>query len=410
MKKIAITLCVLMSISAFSQTDFKKGFIINNQGEKINGYVNYKENSSIYEYCEFKSTLESEVKKYFPNLIKAYGFENDKFFLSKNISSEVNNSENKFLNVIISGIATLYRIGDTFYLEKDTIFKELNNELLVKNTQNLNVYRRPSKRYIGILKVFFKDCPEVKIKIEKINYNERDLEKLVNEYNKCRGQESIVYKKLKPKFRAEFGFFFGLSSLNINYKHDFLNPLFFTDKSSNTSSLFGGFTEIYMPRFSERVSFYTGVFFSENKLSESENNSKYGINTLEKVNTNLKRLKIPLGVRYTFPKKKITPFFTIGLSNYINFNSTTSWSSEKEIGNTAYTTIKNYKTNNTAFGYFISIGAKKKITKKLNFFVDLVYDNSLMTDKITTSVPIGSRDIGYQYSMSSLQLSIGVLF
>ena len=98
MKKIAIITCLLLSISMFSQTDFRKGFILNNSGQKIQGFINYKENSSMYALCEFKSTKTGNITYYSPIQIKGYGFENDKVFTSKSV-----NNENFFFEIIVSG-------------------------------------------------------------------------------------------------------------------------------------------------------------------------------------------------------------------------------------------------------------------------------------------------------------------
>ena len=200
MKKIAFVICFLLPICVFSQTDFRKGFIVKNNGEKIYGYVDYKENATTYEYCEFKKTLESEITEYTPQQLRAYGFENDKFFQSKNISIKDSSKEIKFLEVIISGRATLFKFRGIFYLDKDKIFKELNNETILYS-QGSQVYKRTSKKYIGLLKVYFKDCSSVIKNINKVQYDEKQLGKLITDYNNCKGSKSVIYKKDKPWFK-----------------------------------------------------------------------------------------------------------------------------------------------------------------------------------------------------------------
>lgn len=402
-----------MSVSVFSQTDFRIGYIINNQGEKIDGYVNYKENSSIYEYCEFKTTLDGVTTEYTPNSIKGYGFNKDKFFLSKNISIDSNTKKNKFLEVIVSGIATLYKSTGTYYLEKEDAFKELNNEI-IEYTQNNNVFRRQSKKYIGLLKVFLNDCKRVKRRIDATSYGEKHLTKLIIDYNQCKGQKSIIYKENRPWFKANFGLSIGISSSNLTYNHKSTEILYFTEKSnSSISYLFGGFAELNSPRISERISFYSGVFFSSNNFSTNMLSSNSSFNFISEVNTTLKQLKIPIGVRYTFPEKNYTPYFTIGVASYNNIDSSTNWIRESETNNVVNILSKRFQTGNLAVGYFGSIGIKKIISKKFQGFIDLVYENSTMSNSRKITDPYTGASTGtseYQNSMSSIQLLIGIRF
>ena len=413
MKKITLILCLCTSISLFSQTDFRIGYIINIEGQKIDGYVNYKENSSIYEYCEFKRNLDDETIKYTPSSIKGYGFNKDKFFLSKNINSDLNQQRKMFLEVIISGIATLYKSTGTYYLEKEGVFKELNNEI-VEYTQNDNVFRRPSKKYIGLLKVYFNDCEKIKRRVDATNYGEKSLGRIVNSYNECKGQKSIVYKEEKTWFNASFGAVVGISSSSLNYIHKSTEVLYFTEKSnSSISYLFGGFAELNSPRISEKISFYTGIFFSSNNFNTNMKSSNSSFNFISEVRTNLKQLKIPIGVRYTFPEKNFTPYFTFGISNYTNISSTTNWIRESEINNVVSISNKKYETGSLAVGYFGSIGIKKIITKKMSGFIDLVYENSTMSNSREVLDPYVGASTGiseYQNSMSSLQVLIGIRF
>ena len=200
MKKITAILCLLLSINAFSQSDFRKGFIINKHGEKISGFVNYKENKTIYEYCEFKNTLNGNVIKYSPEKISAYGYDNIKEFIAKPL-----NNKNVFLEVIIKGKASLFKHLKKFYLELDNVFKELENEIVEYQNDDLVRYKRKSNRYKGILKVFFKDCPKVNSKINNVAYLEKSLSKIVVDFNTCKGEESIVIKNKVNKIEVLFG-------------------------------------------------------------------------------------------------------------------------------------------------------------------------------------------------------------
>ena len=214
------------------------------------------------------------------------------------------------------------------------------------------------------MKVFFNDCVDVKKRIDFTDYRERSLGNLVNHYNNCKGSKSVIFKEDKPWFKASFGVFTGISQSKLDYNYNTSEAVFFTKKSnSNITYTFGGFAELYSPRISERMSFYTGFFILDNTYITNATSSTNGINYINEVITNLKQIKIPIAVRYTFPEKMFTPFFTVGISNYSNLNSSTNWIQESDINNVVSITSKKFDTGNLAVGFFGSIGVKKKITK-----------------------------------------------
>lgn len=411
MKKNAFLLCLIYSLSSYSQLDFKEGFIINNSGETINGYVNLKENSSTYSICEFKKTLNGIITKYYPNKIIAYGFKNDKYFISKKIENK-----NVFLEILSEGKATLYKYNKEYYLMKDGVFKLLDNKLVKVTNENSRKYKKNSKKFIGILKVFLKDCNKIRKQLDNIKYTEKSLIKIITTYNYCVGSINKTYRREKKIIKVSFGISTGLNYAHLSYNHSeatFLyqdeKGFYFTNKS-NSSAFFtaGFFTELASPRVNESFSLYAGLFYMKynfltNKIT---NNSVY------EVSTKLNQLKIPLGIRYTFPKRNITPYITFGVSNYINLSSNTEWFRDVNKNNVIETRNINFKATNSAFGYFGSIGIKKNISKRIIGFIDIVYDNSKtkFNNIIEKQIAYHSKVNDYDSSISSLQLLIGIKF
>jgi hypothetical protein len=408
MKKIALIFCILFSISGYSQTDYRKGYIINKSGKKINGYVNYKENSSAYLVCEFKSTEFGKVTYYSPNQIKGYGFHPYKLYLVKSLLNE-----NMFFEIILKGKVTLLKHLSTYYVEKGELFKKLDNDIVEYKTE-YNEYKRKSKKYIGVLKLILNDCKPQKSKYQKLTYSERSFIKLIKEYNECGGEKSFVYKEQKPQFKSAFGIAIGLNYATLHYNHFFGDGFYFTNKTeSSTFIVAGGFTELSSPRISERYSFYTGLFymnynFITNKI-DTQNNSLYEV--LTKIN----QLKVPLGIRYTFPEKKLTPYFTLGASNFFNINSSTFWSRDFNVNNIIHITRNNYQANTYALGYFGSIGVKKRINKKFTGFIDILFENfsipnTLNKNNKQTFYNYSDSVLKYNESIFSLQLLAGIRF
>src|SRR5690606_9590570 len=106
---LIIFLCLISSIGAVAQLDFRPGYVITLQNDPIKGEVNYRSNSKGYKGCVFRQNR--STTKYDASQIKGYGFINDKAFRSDII-------EGSFVEALVVGELSLYRQGNVFYLQK----------------------------------------------------------------------------------------------------------------------------------------------------------------------------------------------------------------------------------------------------------------------------------------------------
>ena len=86
---------------------------------------------------------------------------------------------------------------------------------------------------------------------------------------------------------------------------------------------------------------------------------------------------------------------------------------QSEINNVVSISNKKFDTGSLAAGYFASIGFKKKVSEKLQGFVDFVYESSTMSNSRKVLDPYVGASTGiseYQNFMSSLQVIIGIRF
>ena len=83
-------------------------------------------------------------------------------------------------------------------------------------------------------------------------------------------------------------------------------------------------------------------------------------------------MKVPIGFRYTFSKKRFTPYVTLGISSTFHLDSKSSWNKETT-SQTGGTTILNHEAitiKNDQLGYWAAIGLAKSYNKKLSYFVN----------------------------------------
>jgi len=403
--KLAILLTFAFSKLIFSQSDFRKGFVITQDNDTLYGLVNYRESIKKYKVCEFKVSEDQEVKNYFPEDIKAYRFINDKYFVTKEITLENNVKEKVFFEVLVQGKVTLYKYLESFFIEKDGgEYIKLTNERVLVTIGDAEYYKN-SNKYIGVLSyLLLSDCKQLKKKINSLEYKERGLTELIQSYNACMEGSSISFKENKSWLKTEFGLVAGINSSKISFKSKDPNQEFITKDFDRSNNIMPGlFIDFYSPRVNERIAFHTGLFYLHSTYISYSEITK--VSSLERndVKIDLKQLKIPFGVKYTFPEKKFTPFFDLGAS-YTNNLEASSWRI-REVQR--YNIIDTFEgealdMRESQYGLWGGIGVKRSIIKKWAVFVELRYEYSSGTS-ISSSYYDKDR-------ISNIQLLIGISY
>ncbi len=405
MKKILVLLFIICFFQVgYAQKDFRQGYIITKKGDRVNGFVKYRPGAKKFESCDFKKSKGDASVSYSPDQIKGYGIINDFYFESKKINDNENSSKNVFTEVLVEGNATLYNWKGNFFVKKnDTVFHKLdytkksiavNGENLVKN----------SNRYIGSLTYLFSDCPNLKKKIEKTQYNKKSLTILFEKYNNCTAQPSVTYKAnkkwLKMNFSLSASYFVTSLKFNPSQDDDRRN----LKEAFSTPNSFVPSLDIHFssPRINERVSFQTGIQYLKTTY-KSFNNAQFGpFLARNDIIIDLEQLKIPFGIRYTFPTRTITPYGTLGISSTIHLDSNSSWKQEIEFDNIVEPSEDiDLNLDENQFGYWFAFGAKKTISRTIDSFLEFRYEYSRANVRkdISTLVP---------YNISTFQILIGL--
>ena len=110
MKKtfIICLLGILCLTSVRAQINPRPGYIITNENDTINGYLDFRTGNKNSRKCDFCAETETIYKSYYPNDIKGFRFiEDGKMYISKKI--KVNNeSADVFLEYLNKGIVNRY--------------------------------------------------------------------------------------------------------------------------------------------------------------------------------------------------------------------------------------------------------------------------------------------------------------
>lgn len=217
----------LFSIVAFSkvsaQKNLHKGFIINNTNDTINGYIMDIDGFNNSRLCHFKKTPESSEIIYNPDSIKAYRFEEGKYYIAKTI--DIDSIEARyFFEFLLKGEANFYYLPEGkswFFVEKDGQIYELK-ENDIHMTINESDYIKTNKEYLGTLNYLLRDA-DISKDIQITSLNAKSLVKLGKKYHNkvcTNGSECIDYTKSNTTAHMSFSVCIAASSGGTKFASD----------------------------------------------------------------------------------------------------------------------------------------------------------------------------------------------
>ncbi|MGY6647179.1 hypothetical protein [Wenyingzhuangia sp. IMCC45574] len=391
--KIA-TVFILMVVSiGFSQSDYRKGYIVNHDNDTIQGFISHRGDVSNSRKCYFKKELGSETIKYSPKEINAYRFDEGKYYVAKQVNID-NNTKNVFLEFLVNGVVKVYYLIDLvhhvyyFIEDKNGVLHELqkNNKIIENGQGEFNV---ESNQYKGILKFLFKDGEKTLKKVDNIYLSKKSLINISEYYHNevCTdGTKCIVYKKKKKNTQRSFGFI-ALGHLafvdqtNVPERIDYLEG---ADFETSFYPSFGVYYKQSIPSWSENIFFQANLFYSKYNLSTYIDDYHSNFSSTRRtydVDIDVNSIDLDVLLKFELNKKFIKPNFhigTFGEYKYKNKFETDFTSSILSSGTILSKRIidESYNLLDSNLGFIVGVGIRKEMDKK-EINIDLSYKRSM---------------------------------
>jgi hypothetical protein len=373
-----LTTLFILPEFAFSQTDFRKGFAITNTKDTLTGLIDFKSGFRSYKFCDLKVPGDREVTRYTPGELSGFGFISDKHFESREITGKDQLVKKVFLEVLVKGYASLYRYEDQFFIAKDSLFLHPLVDEVKERMVNGTLVLTHSNRHIATMNMLMSDCAVLQNKIQQLKLNENSLTTLVEKYNTCKGGITKTYKADQPWIKVMPGI---VGGLNIS-KLKFQTGLRHLDGSFNAfrSSIAGISLEVLSPRLSGRLSVQVAALYLKsnyNLFTSTADADNPSVARRDYVAINLTQLKIPFGFKYSFPERKITPYFGLGPSFTYHLRTRSYWSEELEAYNEILTTnTEALSIRNHQIGIWGSVGVTSPLNKWMSFSIEARIENT----------------------------------
>lgn len=325
------------SIICTAQIKFEPGFIVTNEGDSIIGFIGFNENSSNYQKCFFRESIDAATEELNADQIKKYSVQGKRVFESREIADIDQNMERVFLDVLIEGKLSLFSYRSRLFVEKEKIkLYELTNTKKMVSVEGRtgSIY---SNEYIGVLSSQTADCSTSNKDLDKVKFNLNNVSTFIIKYNQCLGGEFFVYgKELLTKNRA-FGLVIGYSATSIirNFGRDY------TDEAITYGLQFESST----PRISPRFSYIIGIHYQRFQFNDIG------------INISFSQIKLPIAIKYTLNMKLVSPYISIGPVGTLNFDS--NWEEGQGAG------MRSLNITDGSIGYHLSLGLKTRISPNL---------------------------------------------
>ncbi|MBC7749998.1 MAG: hypothetical protein H7Z76_15740 [Methylotenera sp.] len=193
-----ITICLSINF-AFAQLkeNFEKGSIIQNNDEKIDGYIRIDDLSKLSSEICFKETeTDKNCVLYNTTQIKSITTEKGRFFDLLTVKMDRNKEEIKiFANLILKGGASLYKSvykgTDFFVITNQNKNYVLQNDLLISGDTEVTTHN-----YRGILNIATEGLLNSNTTIK---FDQKDFIKIVTKYNSLKGFDSKIVEIKEKK-------------------------------------------------------------------------------------------------------------------------------------------------------------------------------------------------------------------
>lgn len=328
---------ILLYLPSYSQENFQPGSITLANGEKLEGFIDYRQWGSNPDQIVFKTSLEQKANSYSHDDLSNFSVQ-DEFYVSAEFDIETSptatnnldtykkfNIEKRkgFLKTILMGTKSLLVFKENagkknFYIKRGTSYELLLYKKYILNEGSSEMRRVDHNKYLEQLAEYFQSCPNVYNTLKNTAYKLKSLEKVFAVYYECTDEE-ISYNKKQGKIETQIGAFAGVINAYISYIGDraHYRVLIDTDFPSTLNYSGGIFLNLVFPSYLGKWSIYNELQY--NFLDYSGYYELQGWGGLFQ-NTDmeilLSILKINNQLRFRYPiNEKMSFFANSGVSN-----------------------------------------------------------------------------------------------
>lgn len=329
MKKHALIIAFAIPFSLLCNSQFIEGYIITNDDKTINGYINFKGSINNSDKCEFRFQPEGEIHVYKPGEVKAFRFNDSKYFSSMEIS--VNNEpKTVFLEWLIKGLVSILEYSPSvserryFLLTEDNSIIELTNS--TKNvTKDGTTYEINNQEYKNTLSFYLRDCPTLKPNIETSMLSSKSLINVAKEYHvkKCDSWDCVIYEAKDRKLKYSIGISGSYLSSHLVLNSGNPEVVYNSNNTGYGINIKAENLPALSPKFSAKLNImlYSSLFrYDTTVIWSAFPKITSALIAGEDRMFEVKYIRMPFQISYKFTQKKINPYIALGGTMNIRYS------------------------------------------------------------------------------------------
>ena len=364
------------------QAGFRKGYIIKNNGDTLNGLVYYGLDIRFKRSCSFKRFEIMRETTYGPDELIAFGFRNGRYYESKTY-------ENRkiFFECLVKGPVSLYCVPGR---SKSCLYIDHASTGFMKLTKDMRIL----KEITGI-------------STDSIHFDAKSITALIREtadtspmqvkaYNQSPGVNWLTdYSVTKTNSIWRIGFTGGYQFLKIDIPGGSLTR-FFDEASYNSTyrPAAGVFISRKLSKKSDLVSVDLSVLYLEDKYygyAEYTTASE----CRDYISLEFSAVQVPLSIKFMFGRQKCHPFVKAGAYGSFLFSSSYSRFAERQFGSEIFTErysdyhLKSDWGIQAGIGLEIPLGHARSISFETGYMHGsqlLIYSVSYYTESVDSKV------------------------
>lgn len=319
----------LGSVTAHAQADFQPGYIVQPAGDTVRGEVDYRDARFNNNQCRFRATPAAIVTTFVPATLRAYGLhDGSKVYRSRvpvSMLAPATSSTPVFLEVLVDGPAQLYSLRDNegtdhYYVATQTfpLTELVQRKVLLEEERRLqtqNIYRNTLSQALP-------NCPAAQALLPSLAYTAQALARAVATYNQCVAPQNIVALArqhallVRPRYHSRFGVLVGgqQATMHVQYAQAYGSDIKL-DFGPLLTPVIGVSLNVPLTALSNKLSIEADLFYEGESYKKTYLNTYYGgsyYSAPAQYSFTMKYLRLPLLVRYTFPKGRVRPFIEGG--------------------------------------------------------------------------------------------------
>jgi len=255
-KSVFVIFLTASFLQSVAQSNYQTGFVVTNNGDTLDGSIDYKRWDRSPGRISFKTSSESKV--YAPLDVKSFMVANETYVSAivdidtspfkigelDGVSQPIFSKDTVFLQSLIEGEKSLLYLKDQsgknhFYISDEGSYVPLVYKQYTVITKTSSMALKENTAYKGVLALYLKDVPDMQRKLANTRYNSPSLTKLF-EYYYEQSSSAMKYSNKRQEGRFEFGITSGasLTTLNFSGTQDYLTEL---DFEPSVNPVFGFF-------------------------------------------------------------------------------------------------------------------------------------------------------------------------